>query len=182
MTRKSGSSSAEIAKRQQLVLRYHLRGYTAEEIAKALKDSPQTIYRDIAALKQRLAERVSATDLYSLQRAFAELDQEWREAWVLYQRPAAVMQTKNGPVTLDDRVIKMMLLSRIHDVVKERSRLSGFYSPKVMERITMLETAQGRGFQLERFTFDEQLARETEELRNNEGLRRSEGLLSDSND
>ena len=40
----------------------------------------------------------------------------------------------------------------------------------------MVESAAGRGIRIERLTFEEQLARGVEELDNNEGLARSEGL------
>jgi hypothetical protein len=53
----------------------------------------------------------------------------------------------------------------------------GYFTPKVLERITMIETASGRGIQIERIPFEEQLKRGVDELRNNEGLARSEGII-----
>lgn len=172
-----GSNQAVISKRQHAVLRYHLRGLNAEEIAKTTGFDVSTIYRDIEAVRERLAQKIVASDLYSLQRAFAELDEEWREAWTLYARPQPKRSTKGGKtILIDDSAIKAMILARIHDVIVERARLCGFYSPKVMERITMVETALGRGIQIERIPYDEKLRRDGEELKNDEGLARSEGI------
>jgi hypothetical protein len=50
------------------------------------------------------------------------------------------------------------------------------YLPKVLEKITMLESAVGRGIMIERVPFEEQLARGAAELKANEGLARSEGI------
>jgi DNA-binding CsgD family transcriptional regulator len=173
-----GSNRAAISKRQHAVLRYHLRGLNAEEIAKATGFDVSTIYRDIEAVRERLSEKIVASDLYGLQRAFAELDEEWREAWALYERPQPKRLTKSGKaILIDDSAIKAMILTRIHDVIVERARLCGFYSPKVMERITMVESAAGRGIQIERIPWDEQLRHGVEELKNNEGLARSQGII-----
>jgi len=49
----------------------------------------------------------------------------------------------------------------------------GYFTPKVLERVTMIETANRRGIQIERIPMDEQLRRGAEELKNNEELARS---------
>jgi len=150
----------------------------ADEIAKATGVDIRTTRRDISAIRERLAAKIIASDLYSLQRAFAELEEEYREGWLLFHRATPEIVTEAGEkIKLDDRLVKTMILARIHSVIVEKARLCGFYSPKVMERITMIETATARGIQIERIPFEEQLKRGVDELRNNEGLARSEGII-----
>lgn len=50
---------------------------------------------------------------------------------------------------------------------------------KTKEEIIAELRRQVKGGRIERLTFEEQLAAGVEELKNNEGLRRSEGLLDD---
>jgi hypothetical protein len=153
-------------------MRYWLMGLGPEEITVQIKGAPATVYRDLEAIKKRLAKQVQAADLYTLQKAYAELNEEYREAWTLYHRSPGPGQKDE-----DDRLIKALLIDRVHRVVLARCKLAGFFSPKFVNRVTMVETSAGRGVQIERIPFDEQLARESEELRVNEGLRRSEGLV-----
>lgn len=172
-----GSDKASLLQRQERILRYVLRGLTQREIAKLTHRDERTVQRDFAKIHASLAERVEAHQLYSLQRAYAEIGELWREGWVLFHRPQPEIMTKDGPVKIDDRHVKTLILRELLHMIHGRSRLAGFYSPKVLERIFMLETAQGRGIRIERLTFDEQLRLGVEELRHNEGLARSEGLL-----
>jgi hypothetical protein len=172
MVMKKGSNRAAVNQRQHKIMRYWLLGLGPEEISVTVKVAPATVYRDLDAIKRRLAKQVQVTELYSLRKAFAELNEEWREAWMLYHRSPKVEQKSD-----DDRIIKALLIDRAHRVILARCRLAGFFSPKVLERITMLETAAGRGIRIERIPWDEQLKRGVEELKNNEGLARSEGLL-----
>ena len=76
----------------------------------------------------------------------------------------------------DDRGIKMMLLARIHSVIEEKAKLCGFFSPKVIERLTMIETERGTAVQIERIPYDEQLRDGADRLKNDEGFARSRGL------
>ena len=178
-------SKAIINKRQRLVLRYYLRGATAEETAQVARVDSATIYRDLHTVKALLAQAVTTQDLYTLRRCFAELDEEWREAWLLYHRPSRILRDLGGspimgadgqPERSDDRGIKMMLLGRIHEVIAEKAKLCGFYSPKTLDRLTMIQTEQGTAVQIERIPYDEQLRNGADRLKNDEGFARSRGL------
>jgi DNA-binding CsgD family transcriptional regulator len=170
MAMKKGSNRAAINRRQQKVMRYWLMGLGPEEISATLGVNPSTIWRDVQKIKDHVAKRVEMAELYSIQLAFLELKEQWREGWTLYHR-------KNPKEGADDRLIRALILDRLHRITVTRSRLAGFFSPKVLERITMLETSQARGMRIERIPYDEQLKRGVEDLRNNEGLARSEGLI-----
>jgi hypothetical protein len=176
------NSLIRIESRREQLWTLVLRGFTARQILDGLRRqglevSRRTLYRDIQAIRADLLATKRASELYSLNMAFSELSDLWREAWGLYQRPPKEIQTDKGPVTLDDRGIKTLILRELRGNVHERAQMLGYFTPKVLERITFVETAAGRGARIERIPFDEQLARETEELRSNEGLRRSEGLI-----
>jgi hypothetical protein len=183
MPRGDKASAAAISKRREQVWQLTLRGYTARQIQAGFQKqgitvSHATLARDMEALRSDLMATRQASELYSLGRAFTELQQIWHEAWTLYARPQTEIPTKDGKtIKMDDRMVKTMLLRELKAMVTERARLCGFYSPKVMERITMIETATGRGIQIERIPFEEQLKRGVDELRNNEGLARSEGII-----
>jgi len=169
--RKAVHNEVTVAQRQRKVMRYWIMGLGPEEITVQTKGSHATVYRDLEAIKKRLAKQVQAADLYTLQRAFAELNEEYREAWTLYHRAPMPSQKDD-----DDRLIKALLIDRVHRVVLARCKLAGLFSTTAINRITMVETAAGRGIRIERLTFDEQTNLGVEELENNEGLRRSEGL------
>ena len=174
-----------ISKRREQIWQLTLRGYTARQIQVGFQKqgeslSHATIARDLEALRSDLAATRQGSELYSLGRAFAELDQIWREGWTLYARAQPEIVTKAGVIKVDDRMVKAVLLRELQKIVRQRSQLCGFYSPKVMERITMIETATGRGIQIERIPFEEQLKRGVDELMNDEGLARSEGITAES--
>lgn len=171
------NNSAVISQRQHKIMRYWLHGLGPEEIRVILKIAPVTVYRDLKKIKDRLAKRVEVSDLTTLAKIFARLEEEYREAWVLYHRPARL--TKKGELE-DDRLVKALLLDRVHRVNVEEARLAGYYSPKVLERITAFETQAGRGIRIERIPFDEQLRLGVEELEQNEGLARSQGITSET--
>jgi len=183
MSRGNKGSAATILRRREQVWQLALRGYTARQIQagfqkQGVQVSRATLARDLEAVRSGLMVTRQASELYSLGKAFAELAEIWREAWGLYGRPQQEIVTKSGQkIKIDDRMIKTMLLRELRGLVTEKSKLCGFYSPKVMERITMIETATGRGIQIERIPFEEQLRRGAEELKSNEGLARSEGIL-----
>jgi hypothetical protein len=182
MTKTDGSSAAEVAVRREQVWRLLLRGYSARQIAEGLRKqggsiSKRTLERDLQAIRVDLLSVTQTSELYSLKKAFAELEELWREAWGLYSRSPQEIETKKGPVKLDDRGIKTLLLRELRGIVHERAQMLGYFTPKVLERITMIETASGRGIQIERIPFEEQLKRGADELRNNEGLARSEGII-----
>jgi hypothetical protein len=151
-----------------------------EAIAENLHVERTTVWRDVRAIQDRLSRRVELAELYTIQRAFVELEQEWNEAWIVYHRlrDKQQLKTKDGvvEVELDDSFRKLHALDRIHKVIELRCRLAGYFSAKVLERITMIETAAAHGLRIERITYEEQMKLGVEELENNEGLARSEGL------
>lgn len=97
--------------------------------------------------------------------ALRELDELWREAWTLYNRH----RPGQGR---DDRGVKAMLLMDLLRISSEKNRL---LLPTDAKNLALMEPRQA-GIQIQRLTFDEQLQRGCEELENNEGLWRSEGL------
>lgn len=175
-----GSDKAAISQRQQKVMQYWIRGVGPDSIANILKVDRKTIYRDVKVVEEQLSRRVEMAQLYTVQKAFAGLSEEWKEAWILFHRPKEKRTFKVGKelvtVEVDDSFRKLAALDRIHSVTELRCKLAGYFSPKVQERITMVETAAGRGLIIERLTYEEQMKLGVEELENNEGLARSEGL------
>lgn len=180
MAKKGGGSKRAlitVRTRQENVLRYYLRGVGYADISRLLNVPARTISRDIKEIDSRVRQQIELAELYTLRRAFMELGEEWRESWILYHRAKEKVTREDGTVIqLDDTFRKLAALDRVHRIIGERARLAGFYSPKTLERYTMFETAAGRGIQIERLTFEEQLKRGVEELEHNEGLARSEGL------
>jgi hypothetical protein len=181
MAKKKGQNTLAAYHRRILLERLAIKNLSLREITEALKKqgvtvNERTIKRDIAALRDSWLERAAAQSLYSLHFAFSELLDLQHEAWLQYTRPPVQMMTKKGPIALDDRGIKTGLLRELREITMAKSKLCGFFSSKAMERITMVETATGRGLRIERITFDEQTKLGVDELENNEGLARAEGL------
>jgi len=168
MSRRKGDTSAARLKRQQLVCRYFLRGLTVPEVAKQLGVTERTIQLDFQEIKTSLFQIVQTRELRSLRLALLELEELWREAWTLYHRP-----TREGR---DDRQVKAMLIMDLLRISAEKNRL---LIPADAKNRALLEPRPTAGIAIERLTFEEQLARGVEELENNEGLARSEGLDPD---
>ena len=168
------------------MFRLALRGYSHKQIIDGFHKqgtilSETTLERDLQAIRLELLSTKQASELYSLNKAFMELQELWQEAWGRYSRPPIELETKKGTVKIDDRGIKTLLLRELRGIVHERAQMLGYFTPKVLERITMIETANKRGIQIERIPMDEQLRRGAEELRNNEELAKS-GRFSSSAD
>jgi len=125
----------------------------------------RTIQLDFQEIKTSLFQVIHLKELRSLKLALRELDELWREAWTLYHRPARSDR--------DDRGIKAMLLMDLLHISAEKNHL---LLPTDAKTLSRMEPTRAP-VRIERLTFDEQLERETEELRNNEGLRRAEGLV-----
>jgi hypothetical protein len=181
MAKKEGSSKAQAALRKEQVWRLALRGYSKTQILEGLRKrgeglSERTLTRDLQSVRLDLLATIQASELYSLKKAFAELEEVWRELWSLYARSPMTIESKRGKITVDDRGIKTLLLREIRSVVHERAQLLGYFTPKVMERITLMETAQARGVLIEKIPWEDQLRRGVEELKSDEGLARSQGI------
>jgi hypothetical protein len=181
MSRGNKNSAATVAARREQIWRLAVRGCGHRQILEGFRRqgkelSQATLERDLQAIRRDLFSIAQASELYSLKKAFAELEELWREAWGLYSRPQVEIETKKGLIKLDDRGIKTLLLRELRGIVHERAQMLGYFTPKVLERITLMETVTGRGIQIERIPWDEQLRRGTEELKNNEGLARSQGI------
>jgi hypothetical protein len=181
MARGNKKTAEVVAARREQIWRLALRGYNHRQIRDGFRKqgqelSERTLERDLQTIRTDLLSTTQGSELYSLKKAFAELEELWREAWGLYSRPQVQIETKKGPIKLDDRGIKTLLLRELRGIVHERAQMLGYFTPKVLERITMIETATGRGIQIERIPFDERLKRGVDELKNNEGLARSQGI------
>ena len=164
MSRRKGDTVAARLKRQQLVCRLLLRGFTVPEVAGHMYVTERAIQLDFQEIKTSLFQVIQLKELRSLKLALLELDELWREAWVLYHRPPG----EGG----DDRGVKAMLLMDLSRISAEKNHL---LLPTDAKNLSRMESTRAP-VRIERLTFDEQLERETEELRVNEGLRRSEGL------
>ena len=165
MSRRRGDTAAAKLQRQQLVCRYFLRGLTVPEVAQQLRVTVRTIQLDYQEIKVDLFQVIQTRELRSLKLALRELDELWREAWTLYHRPP-----REGS---DDRGVKAMLLMDLLHISTEKNRL---LLPTDAKNRALLEPKR-TPIGIERLTFEEQLARGVEELKNNEGLRRAEGLV-----
>ena len=183
MSRGDRKYAATVAARREQVFRLALRGYSHKQVIDGFRKqgtilSETTLERDLQAIRLELLSTKQASELYSLNKAFMELQELWQEAWGLYSRPPIELETKKGPVKVNDRGIKPLLLRELRGIVHERAQMLGYFTPKVLERITMIETANRRGIQIERIPMDEQLRRGAEELKNNEELARSRRFSS----
>lgn len=169
-----------MAKRQEQVLHYLVQGLGPDQIAPLLGVDRNTAYRDFQAVELQLNKRVEMAQLYTVQKAFAGLNEEWVKAWEVFNQPKekrmVMMGDEVAEVELDDSFRKLHALNTIHKVTELRCKLAGYFSPKVLERITMVETTQGRGVRIERLTYDEQINLRVDRLRGDEGLARSEGI------
>jgi transposase-like protein len=197
LARRKGDTAPARLERQQLVCRYFLRGLTVPEVARQLGVSVRTIQLDFQEIKSSLFDIIQTRELRTLKLALMELDELWREAWILYHRPSQERR--------DDRSVKAMLIMDLMRISAEKNRLLIPTNAKDTEgartqeidgvrlAAEIIETlpvkskdeiirhlrSTVKGGRIERPSFDEQLAREVEELRNNEELRRMEGLEPD---
>jgi len=112
-----GSSRAEIAERRQIVYPLHLHHVPSTQIAERLGISPRTIERDIQKIEADLNQSIANENLRSLKRAYAELDEPERQAWIIFNR------------ALDDS-LKLAALDRILKIQEMKNRLVGLYQPK----------------------------------------------------
>ena len=148
MAKTKGSSIAEVSLRREQIWHLALKGFSAREITKGMQKqgidvSKRTVERDLHAIRLDLLASARASELYSVKTAFAELTELWRESWQQYARPQVEIPTKDdGTIKIDDRLTKATILRDQKAIVVERARLCGFYSPKVMEHITMFENAR----------------------------------------
>ena len=132
--------------RKRLELHYFLRGAGSREIAQSLRQHPQfqggvserQVRRDIRTLETQLHELTTANQLYSLKRAFAELEEIWREGWLIFHKPPQQVEVQGKLVTPDDRAVKLMALARLAEIIEMRGRLAGFHNQKILERITLV--------------------------------------------
>ena len=202
MSRRKGDTFPAKLGRQHLVCRLFLRGLTVPEVARQLGVTERTIQLDFQEIKVDLFQVIQTRELRTLKLALRELEELWREAWTLYHRPAQQIQTKQGIATLDDRPIKAMLLTDLLRISAEKNRLLIPTNAKETEQkgarevdglrlaVEIIESLPGRtqqeiiaylrsqlkGVRIERLTFEEQLARGVERLKNDPGLARAEGI------
>ena len=124
--RGKGHTQAAMILRQEQVQRLALRGLTPTEISKQTGVTTRTVERDLRAIRINLMQIVQAQEIRTLKLANAELDEIWREAWVLYHRPPREIPTKNGEeltiIKEDDRPIKSKLLSVLLNISVEKNR------------------------------------------------------------
>jgi transposase len=122
-----GSSEASRLLRQERVSRYLLRGVGIREIAQQESVSERTIQRDAEEIKFSLMQIIQLQQLRTHRLALAELDEIWRELWVLYHRPPRDVSKRQGNemvfVKEDDRPIKTSILLALARVSDEKNRL-----------------------------------------------------------
>lgn len=113
--------------RQERVHRLLIRGLTIREIAKQEGVGERTIQRDIQEIKLWLMQVIQLHQLRTHRLALAELDEIWRELWVLYHRaPRDIPRQQDGKIVMtreDDRPIKTTLLMALMRVSDEKNRL-----------------------------------------------------------
>ena len=179
-----------MAVRREYVYRLVLRGYSLDMIVQGIRKqadklsfgpvSRSTVARDIAAVRQDLLRTKTMSNLYSLGRAFHEYEESYREAWQQYARPPVEIVRQDGSTfTVDDRMVKVAILQRTTDLVTQKARLCGFFSPKVIEQLTLMETAEGRGLQHTKITIQEDVDLEVARLKSDKRLARREGINPD---
>ena len=171
MSRRKGDTAPAKLRRQHLVCRLFLRGLTVPEVARQLDVTERTIQYDIQEIRMKLSQIVEARTLRTLQHAHAQWNELWRQGWVLFTRKPPLNE-KGTPA--DDRFIKLACLDRLIRVADAMDTLTGLRG-KAADKTILLESKHP--LRIERLTFEEQLQRGVEELENNEGLRRAEGLL-----
>ncbi len=114
--------------RQEQVQRLSLRGLTPTEISKQTVVSVRTVQRDLEAIRANLMQIVQAQEIRTLRLANAELDEIWREAWILYHRPPREVPAKDGTeltiIREDDRPMKAKLLSILLNISAEKNHLT----------------------------------------------------------
>jgi hypothetical protein len=175
--------------RREYVYRLALRGYTIDMIVQGIRTqgeklsfgpvSRRTVARDITAVRQDLLRTKTMSNLYSLGKAFHEYEEAYRETWQQYARPPIEIVRQDGSkFKVDDRMVKVAILRLVTDLVTQKARLCGFFSPKVIEQLTLMETAEGRGLQHTKITIREEdliVAR----LKSDKEFARREGINPD---
>jgi hypothetical protein len=111
--------------RQEQVQKLALRGLKPPEISKQIGVSIRTVERDLRTIRANLMQIVQAHEIRTLKLANAELDEIWREAWVLYHRPPREIPANNGLAMIkeDDRPMKAKLLTILTQISGEKNRL-----------------------------------------------------------
>ena len=116
MTRRRGSSQAEIAYRQRLVRKSFFQGISPIEVAKHFNVDVRTIERDYEKIREELQQSTDREKIRSFALADAESGEMWREAWLLYIR----LSTDGG----DERQFKLAVLGMILRIKDQRDRLA----------------------------------------------------------
>lgn len=179
------NSRQEISRRREYVYRLALRGYSLDMILEGLRKkgeaiSRATLKRDISAVHEDLLRTRGLNELYSLARAIHELEEVRRETWQQYARPQVEIPRKDGqPIKVDDRMIKVAILKQATDVVVQKARLCGFYSPKILEQMILLETREGRALQHTKISIQEEVDLQVARLKGDREFARSQGLDPD---
>ncbi len=127
MAGREGHTQASKLIRQEKVYRLVIRGLTPKEIARHFEVTERTVERDSREIKVSLMQAVLAQDVRSLKLAEAELQELWREAWVLYHRaPREIPMKQGGRIVIvreEDRPIKTRLLNEMRAISAEKNRL-----------------------------------------------------------
>lgn len=176
--------------RRDYVYRLALRGYTIDMIVRGIQNqgdklsfgpvSRRTVSRDIAAVREELVRTRTMRELYNVGQAIEELGEIWREIWQQYARPQVTIPTEEGGVIkVDDRMVKVAILKQATDIVVQKARLCGFYSPKAIEQLILMETAQARGMQFTKITIQEEVDQIVARLKSDKEFARREGLNPD---
>lgn len=86
-----------------------------DEVAQQVNVTRRTVESDFREVKANLLQVVQNEQLRTVKLALAELDEIWREAWILYHRPA-----REGE---NETLRKLQALDRLTRIAAEKNRL-----------------------------------------------------------
>jgi hypothetical protein len=125
--KREGSTEASKRARQERVYGLVIRRFKTAEIARQENVDERTIQRDVQEIKFALMQDVPRQQLRTLTLASAELNEIWRELWILYYRvPREIPVKHDKEVDMrkeDDRPIKMMILAQLAKISDKKNRL-----------------------------------------------------------
>jgi hypothetical protein len=134
----------------------------------------------LAAVREDLLRTKTMSNLYSLGMAFNRYEEAYRETWQQYARPPVKIIRQDGTsFEVDDRLTKVAIIHEVGELIDRQAKICGFFSPKVIEHLTMMETAEGRGLQFTKITIQEEVDLQVARLKGDKEFARSQGIDPD---